>query len=154
MPQVTLYKNDSDKRELNKKIYKIAEVNCTFNTDNVSIISPELLLAYTPSYIGDRANYCYIPEWGRYYYINDITVNTGGTCTLYCDVDVLMSWGTYIRQIRTTITRQEYINSPMFVDSEYMTRIDRNINRYAIGDVKKTSAYYITVNGGGQENNE
>ena len=155
MPTIQLYKNNSDRRVLSKNIYAIGGVReCKFLSDNISISSPSLLLEYNPKYITERVNYVYIKDFSRYYYVTNMTVNTGGLCVLQCDVDVLMSFKTYIKQIKTTIARQEFINSPLFADNEYMVRVDHNIDRYVIGDLTSQSAYYITVNGGGQENNE
>lgn len=64
-------------------------------------------------------NYCYIPEFGRYYYIDDHAKITGGQVEIVCAVDVLMSWKQYFLPLSAVIARQEnkwnlYLNDEMF----------------------------------------
>jgi hypothetical protein len=42
-------------------------------------------------------NYCYITEFGRYYYITKIEPQSAGMCYIYCHVDVLMTYKNEIR---------------------------------------------------------
>lgn len=61
--------------------------------DSTSIINPVLEMdrfAYNHSW-----NYCYIPDFERYYFIND-TVYNNAVCEVSCRVDVLASWKTQI----------------------------------------------------------
>lgn len=59
-----------------------------------SVLNPAIELKDDPT----GYNYCYIAEFGRYYFINDIVFNKG-IWTCYCNVDVL---GTYKTQIGST----------------------------------------------------
>lgn len=54
-------------------------------------------------------NYCFIPDFGRYYYITDITYSgaNGIIKTLSLEEDVLMSWKDYIRNSDGIIERNE-----------------------------------------------
>ena len=54
-------------------------------------------------------NYCYIPDFGRYYYITDVTHSgaNGIIKTLSLEEDTLMSWKDYIRNSEGIIERNE-----------------------------------------------
>lgn len=54
-----------------------------------------------------ESNYCYVPAWGRYYYINDMITNANGLWELHCHVDVLMSFASGILDNDALIARQE-----------------------------------------------
>lgn len=56
-------------------------------TDTSSIIDPVLILSEFP----EDANYCYIPQFNRYYFIKNITVGPAGKYYVTCHVDVLQS---------------------------------------------------------------
>lgn len=56
-------------------------------TDTSSIIDPVLILSEFP----EAANYCYIPQFNRYYFIKNITVGPAGKYYVTCHVDVLQS---------------------------------------------------------------
>ena len=68
---VTLYKNTSDKRNLNKVISEIKSVSATAKGD-INIISPTLIIQY----FNTDFNYCYISELNRFYCVNSFTVLT------------------------------------------------------------------------------
>lgn len=66
------------------------ELSCLIKSDS-SIINPVIELSTDPT----AFNYCYIPSFNRYYYINDIVFQRG-IWLCYCNVDVLTSWKTEI----------------------------------------------------------
>ena len=68
---VTLYKNTSDKRNLNKVIFEIKSVSATAKGE-INIISPTLILEY----FSTDFNYCYISDFNRYYFVKSITFCT------------------------------------------------------------------------------
>lgn len=37
-------------------------------------------------------NYVYVPDWGRYYYVNDVVYGNNDLCELHCSLDVLASF--------------------------------------------------------------
>lgn len=136
-----------DKRTLIKQSTPIGGVYECILKDNTTILNPTLILQYSEEVVS-RANYVYINELKRWYYTGDIVLMTGGEMLVPCEVDVLMSWAGYIKGINTAIRRQEFINSPMVADNEYILRNDRYIDRYVIGTAIRSKGYYITVNGG------
>lgn len=65
------------------------ELDCQLK-DGVSITNPVLLIRGSQFDIG--YNYCYIPKWSRYYFVNNIKINTGGVYEVSLSVDVLASF--------------------------------------------------------------
>lgn len=70
---INLYYNGSDTHDINKALTAVAlDVACDFKAP-VDIENPEITIAATDAY--DRANYAYIAEFGRYYYLKPIVQN-------------------------------------------------------------------------------
>lgn len=93
--QVTLYK--FAKRANSTKVPpsgtpSLPLASVKINDGNTSIINPSLRLPDTVSATLSDFNYCYIPKFSRYYYIQNWTYNGDGTWTADCSIDVLASW--------------------------------------------------------------
>lgn len=86
MNNLKIYTNKSNQNIINKEIELVSELNCTFK-DDIDILNPVLLVK---NYTG--GNYCYISDFERYYYIDDVGYLTGGVYQLHCSVDVLKSY--------------------------------------------------------------
>lgn len=86
--------------------------------DESSVINPGVRIATTTNISG--YNYCYIPDFGRYYYITDITAVRNGVWDVKLRCDALMSYRTQIRGLTAVVERQEtaynaYLNDPEFI---------------------------------------
>ena len=98
-------------------------ISCVLK-DSASITAPvlELKIATRPEY-----NYAHIPDFGRYYYVNEWTYNKGiWTCTL--NVDVLTSWR---NEILSTTAFIEYSSSDYsldFTDNRVMSTQEKEIS--------------------------
>lgn len=91
--------------------------NTTVNLKNpCSLESPVFVLDYSTTVMG--CNYIYFPDWGRYYYIDDIQVAPGKKLELYCSVDVLKSFSDEIKACTGCVTRSESIGKPTYVTDD------------------------------------
>lgn len=113
---LNLYSTSSDPRTVDKQLSLIAsELNIkplqTFN-----ILTPVITLNYATSYL--NANYAYIPELGRYYFINSTDLEIGKRIVFSCVVDVLMSYKTEIRNCPATVIRSEMFPPNQVVDDK------------------------------------
>jgi hypothetical protein len=81
-----IYTNKSDQNIINKDKEIVSTLECTFK-DNIDILNPILLIK---NYTG--GNYCYILDFERYYFIDDVSLLKGGVYQLHCSVDVLQSY--------------------------------------------------------------
>lgn len=109
---VTLYKNTSDKRNLNKVISEIKSVSATAKGE-INIISPTLILEY----FSIDFNYCYISDFNRYYFVKSITLLTGQRVQIDLNIDVLMTYKEEIKNLTVNILRYENIEPTFITDS-------------------------------------
>ena len=100
---ITLYRNNSDNRTLQKSLTQVSTPLSCDIYGSESIITPRFILEY----VGVEANYCYVAELNRYYYIRDIVLAPGGRRILMCEVDVLMSNIDEILNLNCLVLRQE-----------------------------------------------
>lgn len=97
---ITLYVNNSEVQAINKTLSSGTVLTGTLREES-SVINPSFLIeAINPS----SFNYCYIPEFGRYYFIRNITSVRNNIWRITCDVDVLMSFRTYILNLSVTVS--------------------------------------------------
>lgn len=150
--KVKFFATDSPKNKLYKNVRPIAEKDVKWKSET-QITSPTIQLKYDDALLS--ANYCYIEEFGRYYFISDIKLGMGNILEISCNVDVLMSYADDIANISTIIDRQEYVYSPYFVDQQLLTRCDRTVVKKNIGSIPTNGGYKIvlTVTNGGAESN-
>lgn len=81
---------------------------------NTDILNPILKLS------SDYAsyNYCHIPSFRRYYFVNEVEAIPGGHCLLHCHVDVLMTWGAELLNTTQMIHRNEFDWNKDIVDNK------------------------------------
>ena len=100
---IILYSNNSDTKVLNKSLTALATVSGVKLKEYTSIINPVLLLTKSANVIA--ANYVYISEFGRYYYITNLEYQTNDIVALTLAVDVLYSFRTAILASEITAIR-------------------------------------------------
>lgn len=96
--------------------------------DETDILNPVLTLYFD----GDttpiiKANYCYIPEWSRYYYIRDISIINTGLWRLSLHVDVLMSHRDDITNITCICTRNRDVYNSYLIDDRVPLQNNYNV---------------------------
>ena len=143
-----LMNTSADKRYLSKSASLVKKVTCKIK-EGTSIINPTVIIGKMSSSSIRKCNYAYISEFGRYYFINDITETTASQLAISMHVDVLNTYKSQIRSISTLILRQENVYSPYYEDKEALVRVNRFREKKNIGTVGGTNNYYLTVNNGG-----
>lgn len=86
--QIILYRNESENRVFPKNLTELAIISGTLRAENVNVLEPSITIHTNPG----GANYCYIREFNRYYYITSQTVSPTGLYTINCKTDVLQTW--------------------------------------------------------------
>jgi hypothetical protein len=102
---INLYANYSDNNVMDKNISLLKTLTGTLR-DDCSIINPIINIENLSPAELTKANYAYIPDFGRYYYINNITLKKH-LYELQMHVDVLMSFKDGIRLNNAVISRQQ-----------------------------------------------
>lgn len=87
-----------------------------------SILNPAIEMKNDPT----GYNYCYIADFGRYYFINDIVFNKG-IWTCYCNVDVLGTYKSTIGSASLYVLRSSYENDGELVDTLFPVKADTTI---------------------------
>lgn len=103
---ISLLYTDAPNNQLNKSVEYISEYSGAVARVNVSIETPVLILEESVANI-ISANYCYISEFGRYYYITDKTCDVNGLWTIALKVDVLKSFASSIDDLKGIVQRQK-----------------------------------------------
>ena len=99
---VNLYNNADDKRTVDKSLTALRTVTANLY-DECDILHPVLRCAWVTGMTS--YNYMYIPEFGRYYYI-EITAAPGGAAIIKGSVDVLMSHAAAIKAMAAVLVRR------------------------------------------------
>lgn len=101
---IKFYTNLSEKNAINKNITLIDDFTGTLREES-SIIDP--VITFTSLSNLSACNYAYIPEFGRYYFVNDITCVRNNYYQVSMHVDVLMTYKDQILVNRAIIDRNE-----------------------------------------------
>ena len=97
---IVLYENYSEKEAIVKDIQSAYTLTGSLRGES-SIINPSFLIEHAnPS----NYNYCYIADFGRYYFISNITSIRTGIWKIDCSVDVLMSFQDEILALDVTVS--------------------------------------------------
>lgn len=94
-----------------------AAVPCMLK-EGSSVIDPVLI--FERANIGHNYNYVYIPDFSRYYFVNDI-VYDGARIFYYCAVDVLASYKNTIGASSAYVLRAAAENNEYIIDQYYPT---------------------------------
>lgn len=99
-------------------------VNCVL-MDDTSIHNPTLKISYTSTAAKPIRlfNYCWIDEFGRYYFITDIT-SSQNFWYVSCECDVLASFKSYIGASSHYILRAASQGNERIIDTTYATMAD------------------------------
>lgn len=100
-----LLQTSSDNRALYKSWNGLKSLTCTIK-EPCELSNPIFIVAFDNSAF--NANYAYCDNFGRYYYINERVLVTGGRIELHCHVDVLQTYNSSIAALTATVTRQQH----------------------------------------------
>lgn len=139
---VKLYKNSADPKRVDKTDY-LTPVSSGDGiicqpTENCDILNPTFILDYSESYIG--ANYCYCALFGgRYYFINDMSIDIGKKIVIKCSVDVLHTYRNDIEGAWGCIVRAETIEGNVWgvgpiADEKLPVNSRRNVETIKFGN--------------------
>ena len=112
---INLYNNSSEPEVVDKSLSLQTSLQGQLK-DNTSIITPTILMNINSI---PTANYMYIPDFHRYYYITNIECVRNGLIQISAKCDVLMTYKSGIRACNALVERQEYNYNPYLVDNLY-----------------------------------
>lgn len=107
MVNVQFGTTDDDERRITKAFTPNKTVSC-YCKEPVDYFNPTFVLDYTVNY--NSYNYCYVPAWNKYYFINSIVLAQGGKSVIQCTEDVLKTFETELLQVKGTVERTGDLN--------------------------------------------
>ena len=153
--QLVLYTNKSDNRTLNKSLVALSTVEINLKNEG-ELLNPVIILSST--YLPPAANYAYIANFGRYYFIEGQRILPGNQIELSLKVDVLMSWKSVINDSNVIAIRSTNRGHKMIPDN-IPIQAKRNViykqftgGNSSFGSDKisaETRCYLLTVLNGG-----
>lgn len=117
--QITLYKNNSEPERVTKSISGSLTLSGTVRGET-NIINPEILIEGSPDDFPSDYNYAYIPEFERYYFINEVTAYRNNVTVLFMHVDVLMSFKDDILSNEAMVDKQAILGNMYLNDGSWM----------------------------------
>lgn len=147
--EIKLYKTSSPRKKLVKDLTDGITLIGTLRSQS-SVMSPTFTVQDI-SVVG--YNYCYIPDFGRWYYINGIDALRANLYELSLGIDVLMTYAAEIRQNYAIVDKVEslgaaynYINDGSWVNTN---RMKQSIINFATGF--NDTGEFILITAGGME---
>lgn len=119
--KIQLYKTISPKERVTKTLSAVGSAMTGTIKEESSIIDP--VIKISAAALPD-ANYMYIEDFKRYYYINNIVCDYDGIFEIHAHVDVLMSNADVIRQQTAIVAKQKDRWNLYLNDSDYRTYAD------------------------------
>lgn len=147
---VIFYKTDSPKISTSKTITNGTTYSVQLK-ENTTIEEPVIIVT---GYNEIDKNYCYIADFNRYYFINDITILTGNRTEIKLGVDVATTYTNEILNSTQLIMRNENIGLNMIPDTQHpiapyaQTRVIKfTENKFFQSFDDYTSCFLLTVAG-------
>ena len=144
--EIILYYNDSEKIKLDKDLTQIGTIEGRL-FQNTSITKPSIIFdLYTTVF---SANYLYIPQFNRYYFITDVVNVSANKWQIQARVDVLTSFKSAIRENTAIIERQENEYNLYLDDKYYRAYQNEDVQYKKFSGNLPADKYILVVNGGG-----
>lgn len=106
-----------DPKTVSKSLTSVASSVSITPKGNLDILTPLVVLAYNDDYLS--ANYAYISDLGRYYFIKDMVLSPGKQIVLQLEIDVRMTWADGIRGCSGVVVRSQSVGPTYFPDDKY-----------------------------------
>lgn len=143
---ISLYKTASENNRVVKALTSGKEMSGELR-NQTSVLNPSIRIESADNI--STYNYAYIPEFGRYYYISDITSVRTNCWIISLRCDVLMSYSAQIKSLRPIIEREEIGQSSGLIDSDMPININKKVQKYYFPKgFTKDIQYVLTTSGG------
>lgn len=143
---ISLYKTASENNRVVKALTSGKEMSGELR-NQTSVLNPSIRIESADNI--STYNYAYIPEFGRYYYISDITSVRTNCWIISLRCDVLMSYSAQIKALRPIIEREEIGQSSGLIDNDMPININKKVQKYYFPKgFTKDIQYVLTTSGG------
>lgn len=145
---IGLYYNKSDKRRLNKELETIATYNGYMKNES-SILEPIIYIEGAFN-IGNNinANYLYLPDYRRYYYITDIIQVRANLVQIMATVDPLMSFKDELKECSGIVRRGQNVKNMYLDDGSFKIYQNKKLLTQPFDSGFTTENFILTMAGG------
>lgn len=142
---LVFYMNASDPETIGKSLTAVTTLSGYLKND-CDVINPRIVVENTGMI---NANYCYIADFGRYYYIDRQTIMSNYKVMLEMSVDVLESFKTQIKNLSCMVDNSTGNNDRYLMGEEWKTTVKTttHIKNYPSGLSESGSFILITAGG-------
>lgn len=148
--RIDLYYTNSDNASLNKQLQSVAVLESVHPVSPVNVSHPAYKIGSAQRETVLRANYAYIADLHRYYYIEPVTLINNENYLLELSVDVLMSFKSNILMLPAIVEKsnEDFANLD-YNDGSFINQEGRflEIIKFA-GGFNETASNILTVAGG------
>ena len=144
---INLYNTTDEVKKVIKNLTALGDIEGTAKEPLTVQEATEILV--TKSNNVDNANYCFIPDFQRYYYISKKEVIRNGLVKLTLVCDVLMSFKSSLLNLKVVAERSESNYSSYLVDSAKSSYNFPMVLTRQFPNGFGGLNYYLTVAGGG-----
>lgn len=146
------YKNLSGNDVVSKKLTLLNEYEEIFLKEDCDMLNPIFEISQDELENSQDINYVYVPKFARYYFAH-VKAKTGGIFEIQCEVDVLRSFRSDIRESTQLVTRQEKKISPYLVDNLRILNANSEVILENFGQkISDNDRFIIGIVGGYGEN--
>lgn len=115
---IFLHKTTSERNKIIKEFNSNDSLTLSgYLRSECSVLQPVIVIEMTGNAI-TQYNYCYIPEFGRYYFINNIESVRTNVWRIYCNVDVLMSYSQQILNLNVIVSDETSPDNETYMSGE------------------------------------
>ena len=143
---ITLYKTSSENNRVTKSLANAKAMTGELR-NQTSVLTPSIRIESADNISG--YNYCYIPEFGRYYYIADITSIRTNFWVINLRCDVLMSYSAQIKALTPIIEREEIGFKSELIDSDIPIDVNKKVEKYYFPNGFTKDIQYVLTTAGG-----
>ena len=141
---IYLYKTADEQNRLNKTLSDAITLTGALR-EECDILSPEIKIESRANLAA--YNYCYIPEFGRYYFAEFKIIRTG-LWTVSCSVDVLMSYKDGIKALPAIAGRNAAKNNYYLNDEKQQVYANARVQTKLFPTGFSGATYILTTAGG------
>lgn len=144
--QIILYSTGDDPRKVSKTLTAIQTIEGTLKEES-TVVDPEFHISYTTNVFS--ANYFYVPDFKRYYFLKNSEAEIGGRFLLKGHVDALMSFKDGVLACKGVAGRQTNNYNLYQEDSAFTFRADNRITLLNLPtQIPKNNRFILAVTGG------
>ena len=146
MKQLTVdfYNVSSDTKYVTKKLSMLLEGKVFYLKSMQNTLDVHISTTHSEDEI-ENAHYCYIREFGKYYFITSKDYDTGNQLILNLHEDVLQCFDEGLRNLYAFVERQEFKYNPYFHDELLPVRVNRVIGSEQIGNIGNPSGNNVVI---------